>query len=94
MNYKPGLSRKDDYPALMRATINVAGSRNCRFGNTDGTRAEMPGDLKDYGLAPRVNVRPLWIMGSECGLTIEAIYMMLDKWLDECPFSKHAPTDC
>ena len=94
MNYKPIVSRKEDYLALMRAKINIAGSRNCRFGSMGGARAEMPGDLKDYGMTSRVNARSLWIMGSACGFTIEVIDMMLDKWFDVCPIPQYTQYDC
>ena len=91
VTYKPCLSLKEDYPALLRTKINVGGSKTCRFWNMFGKRIEAPENMKECMLVPRVVVRSLWVMGSECGLIIEVTDMMYDEKEEECPFPIDQP---
>ena len=91
VTYTPCLSLKEDYPALLRTKINVGGSKTCRFWNMFGKRIEAPENMKECMLVPRVVVRSLWVMGSECGLIIEVTDMMYDEKEEECPFPIDQP---
>ena len=86
VTYKPCLSLKEDCAALLRTKINVGGSKPCRFWTPKYARCECPENFKEIGLIPRIHVRSLWVMGSECGLTLEVIDLMYDNALETCPF--------
>ena len=86
MTYKPLLQLKEDYPALFRAKINIGGSKACKFWTPQHGRCDPPQNLRDCGLVPVVCFRSLWIMGSECGITVDVTDLMCDTSLEECPF--------
>ena len=64
MTYKPLLSLKEDYPALLRCKINTVGQRATKFWTPLYTRCDPPIDFKECALIPRAQVRNLWVMGS------------------------------
>ena len=68
MSYKPLLSIKADYPALLRCKINATGQRSARFWTPLSERCGPPAEFRDCNLVPRVQVRSMWIMGSEVGV--------------------------
>ena len=91
MTYKPLLLLKDDYPALVRCKINVRGTKACRFWTPACERREMPDDLRECRLVPRVQFKSLWIMGSDVGLSVEVLDWMVDQVPDTCPFENDKP---
>ena len=91
MTYKPCLSIKEDCAALLRAKVNVGGSKSCRFWTPKYARCDCPDNFKDVGLIPRINVRSLWIMGSDCGLTLECTDILYDQSQESCPFLDENP---
>ena len=91
MTYKPLLLLKDDYPALVRCKINVRGTKACRFWTPACERREMPDDLRECRLVPRVQFKSLWIMGSDVGLSVEVLDLMVDQAPDACPFENDKP---
>ena len=91
MTYKPLLLLKDDYPALVRCKINVRGTKACRFWTPACERREMPDDLRECRLVPRVQFKSLWIMGSDVGLSVEVLDLMVDQVPDACPFENDKP---
>ena len=86
MTYKPSMSLKEEYPALVRCKINMAGARRARFWDSNHARCDPPADLRDCPLVPRVQARSLWIMGGECGLCLDVCDLMCMDVEDECPF--------
>ena len=86
MTYKPLLQTKEDYPALLRAKINTSGTRACRFWTPQFARCDAPQDLRECGLVPRVCFRSLWIMGSECGISVDVTDLLCDTADEVCPF--------
>ena len=86
MTYTSLLSTKEDYPALLRCKINTAGQRAARFWTMMHNRCDAPVDFKGCALVPRAQVRSLWIMGSECGITLDVCDAMYSIIEDECPF--------
>ena len=91
MTYKPCLSIKEDCAALLRAKVNVGGSKPCRFWTNKYARCDAPDEFKNLDLVPRINVRSLWIMGSDCGLTLECTDIMFDDQQETCPFLDENP---
>ena len=93
MSYKPLLSIKEDYPALIRCKMNISGHRACKCWTPSFARRDLPEDLRDCNVVPRVLFKSLWIMGSECGLTVEVTDLLCDEIDDECPFLTEKPFD-
>ena len=86
MTYKPLLSLKEDYPALLRCKINTVGQRAARFWTPLYTRTDPPVDFKECAISPRAQVRSLWVMGSECGVCLDVCDVMYSIIEDKCPF--------
>ena len=86
MTYKPLLQLKEDYPALFRAKINTGGSKACKFWTPQYGRCDPPLNLRECGLIPIVCFRSLWIMESECGITVDVTDLLCDTSTEECPF--------
>ena len=91
MTYKPCLSIKEGCAALLRAKVNVSGSKACRFWTSTYARCDCPEDIRVPNFVPRINVRSLWIMGSDCGLTLECADIMFDDQQETCPFLDENP---
>ena len=91
MTYKPALLTKEGYPALLRSKIQMGGSRVCKFWTPEFKKTEAPEDLRECGLIPRVLIKGLWIMGSECGLTFEVTDLICDYSQETCPFLTSDP---
>ena len=85
MTYKPLLQLKEDYPALFRAKINTGGSKACKFWTPQYGRCDPPLNLRECGLIPIGCFRSLWIMGSECGITVDVTDLLCDTSTEECP---------
>ena len=94
MTYKPLLQLKEDYPALLRAKINMSGSKACKFWTPQFGRCDAPPDLDKCGLVPRVCFRSLWIMGSDCGVTVDVTDLMCDTADEACPFFTRRAIPC
>ena len=96
MSYKPLLSIKEDYPALIRCKMNISGHRACKCWTPSFARRGLPEDLRDCNVVPRVLFKSLWIMGSECGLTVEVMDLWCDEIDEECPFltENHSINKC
>ena len=86
MTYKLLLQLKEDYPALFRAKINTGGSKACKFWTPQYGRCDPPLNFRECGLIPIVCFRSLWIMGSECGITVDVTDLLCDTSTEECPF--------
>ena len=48
----------------------------------------MPDDLRECRLVPRVQCTSLWVMGSDVGLSVEVLDLMVDQVPDARPFEK------
>ena len=91
MTYKPLLLTKDDYPPLIRCKINVRGTKACRCWTPTYERCEIPDDLRECRCVPRVQFKSLWVMGSDVGLSVEVLDLMVDQVPEECPFVNDNP---
>ena len=49
-------------------------------------RIDMPNDLRDCTLVPRVHIKSLWIMGDSCGVTCDVVDLLVCPLETECPF--------
>jgi hypothetical protein len=87
--YRPCLQRKDDYPAMVRCKMFVAGQRSCRYWSKDHAPMEPCEDsLRECGLVPRVQVKSLYIMGKEVGLVLDVTDMICIPPTAQCPFEE------
>ena len=87
VTYKPLLvPQKDDYEPLIRCKINTAGQKVVRCWDADHSRCDLPEDLRDCTLVPRVQFRSLWLMGDNCGITVDVTDLMIFPTNEECPF--------
>ena len=91
LTYKPLLvPGKDDYEPLVRCKINTEGRGACRCWNDQQERIDMPEDLRDCMLVPRVQIKSLWIMGDSCGVTCDVVDLLVFAIEAECPFADEA----
>ena len=63
-----------------------AGAGACRCWNEDQERIDMPEDLRDCTLVPRVQIKSLWLMGDSCGITCDVVDMLVFAIKAESPF--------
>jgi len=85
--YRSCVQQKGDHPPSVRCKLNVAGQRMCRFWNERYERIDMPEDLRQCGLVPRVQVRSLYIMGKEVGLVLDVTDLLCVLPTETCPFA-------
>ena len=79
--------QKDDYAPRMRCKLNTEGRGACRCWNNEQERLDMPEDLRDCMLVPRVQIKSLWIMGDSCGVTCDVVDLLAFAIEAECPFT-------
>ena len=54
-------------------------------------QCEMPDGLRECRLVPRVQFKSLWVMGSDVGLSVEVLDLMIDQVPEACPFVNDNP---
>ena len=86
--YRPCLQKKGDYTPTVRCKLNVAGQKACRFWSERYEKIEMPGDLRECGLVPRVQAKSLYVMGREVGLVLEVTDLLCVLPTETCPFTE------
>ena len=86
-NYRSPLSKKADYPALLRTKVNTLGPKAVRFWDAQGRSTEQPEDWRAVECTVMLHIRSLWIMGSSFGWTIECSDLQVHAPVYACPFS-------
>ena len=86
--YRPCLQKKGDYAPTVRCKLNVAGQKACRFWSERCEKIEMPADLRECGLVPRVHAKSLYVMGREVGLVLEVTDLLCVLPTETCPFAE------
>ena len=84
--YKSPVTKRGDYPPHLRCKINVSGSVICRCWDVEGNKIQLPDDLKNCDLVPRIHISHLWMMQKEVGFVLNVIDLMADPKPDICPF--------
>ena len=84
--YKSPVSQKADYKPHLRCKINISGSAIVRCWNADGQKRELPDDLRNCELVPRIHISHLWIMAKECGWVLKIEDLRVVEASQECPF--------
>ena len=92
IEYRDCLQMKGEYPSQLRCKLNIAGTKSCRFWGLDKQRIDMPEDLRSpAALVPIVQVKSLWIMHKEVGVTLECTDLMCQIPEETCPFAEDNP---
>ena len=86
-NYRSPLTKKGDYPALLRSKINTKGAARARIWNAQGVEMEPPENWKDSLVKPKLHIRSLWITGAAFGFTIECTDAQIVTPRRACPFT-------
>jgi hypothetical protein len=87
--YHPCLRRAPGYDPLLRTKYNTPGTRGaCRFWTASGEEREAPVDWREADVTPRVHVSHLWLMGSSCGLVINATDLLVTEASRAFPFGQ------
>ena len=93
IDYRDCPQLKGEYPSQLRCKLNIAGAKSCRFWDINKQRIDMPEDLRPPAeIVPIVQVKSLWIMHKEVGITLEATDLMCLIPEETCPFAQeHNP---
>ncbi len=84
--YKSPITKRGDFPTHLRCKINVSGSSICRCWDIDNNRTQIPDDLKNCDLVPRIHISHMWMMAKEVGFVLNVIDMMCIPKEEVCPF--------
>ena len=84
--YKSPITKRGDFPPHLRCKINVSGSAICRCWDSDNNRTQIPDDLKNCDLVPRIHISHMWMMQKEVGFVLNVIDLMCIPKEEICPF--------
>ena len=84
-HYKPLLNSYGDRQSV-KCKINTGGHRQCRCWDEDRNPRDLPDEWLSNTYDVRVTIPQLWIMGSDFGLTMECIDVLIRPIDNECPF--------
>ena len=85
-HYKPLVIEYGDSKGI-RTKINIRGHRACRFWDSDRNSTDIPPEdwlSNEYKVF--VGINQLYVMGSDLGLTIESLDIMVTPITKTCPF--------
>lgn len=87
-HYRSPVSQREGYQPLLRCKVNCFGNAAVRCWNTDSERVDMPEDLRECELVPRLHLSHLWIMGRDFGWVMNVTDLMILSTgaQGECPF--------
>ena len=84
--YKSPVTKRGDSPPHLRCKINVSGSAICRCWDIENNKTQLPDDLKNCDLVPRIHISHMWMMAKEVGFVLNVIDMMCIPKEEVCPF--------
>ena len=84
-HYKPLMSTYGDRVSV-KCKINTGGHRQCRCWDEDRNPRDVPDEWLSNLYDVRVAIPQLWMMGSDFGLTMECIDILIRPIDTECPF--------
>ena len=92
IEYRDCLQLKGEYPSQLRCKLNIAGTKSCKFWSHDKQRIDLPEDLRaPAAVVPIVQVKSLWVMHKEVGITLECTDLMCLIPEGICPFAEDNP---
>ena len=84
--YKSPVSQKSEYRPHLRCKINTSGTAIVRCWDEIGQKRELPEDLRNCELVPRIHISHLWIMAKDVGWVLKIEDLMVKEASQECPF--------
>ena len=85
--YHPTLKRQGDYPPLLRMKIDSDGRRACRYWTAEQQKRKAPIDWRGAELKVMFHLSHLWILGTSCGLVVNATDLLVQESSCAFPFS-------
>ena len=86
--YRSPVTKKGSYRGHLRCKINSSGTTMARCWNMEDKRREMPADLRNHEMVPRINVSHLWMMSREYGWVFQVNDLMVCEGVEVCPFAE------
>ena len=86
--YRSPVTKKGSYRGHLRCKINCSGVAMARCWSTEDKRREMPADLRNHEMVPRINISHLWMMSREYGWVLQVNDLMVCEGAEICPFSE------
>ena len=84
--YRSPVTKKGSYRGHLRCKINSSGTAMVRCWNSEDKRREMPTDLRNHEMVPRINISHLWMMSREYGWVLQVNDLMVCEGVEVCPF--------
>ena len=88
-HYRSPVTRREGYQPMLRCKLNTEGRHAARIWDEDGQRTQLPEDLRDYEMIPKLQLSHLWILGKQFGFTLNCTDLMIMSGNSEnvCPFT-------
>ena len=88
-HYRSPVTRREGYQPLLRCKLNTEGRHVARVWDEEGQRTQLPEDLRDRELVPKLHLSHLWILGKQFGFTTNVTDLMIMSGSSEnvCPFT-------
>ena len=86
--YRSPVTKKGSYRGHLRCKINSSGTTMARCWNMEDKRREMPADLRNHEMVPRINVSHLWMMSREYDWVLQVNDLMVCEGVEVCPFAE------
>ena len=86
--YRSPVTKKGSYRGHLRCKINSSGTTMVRCWSTEDIRRELPADLRNHEMVPRINVSHLWMMSREYGWVFQVNDLMVCEGVEVCPFAE------
>ena len=86
--YRSPVTKKGSYRGHLRCKINSSGTTMVRCWSTEDIRRELPADLRNHEMVPRINVSHIWMMSREYGWVFQVNDLMVCEGEEVCPFTE------
>jgi len=84
--FQPTLKTHESGSQSIRCKMNVSGRSQVRCWDTFRKPRSQPESWTNCTVTPRIAIRSVWIMGKECGCTLELRDALLEEASTDCPF--------
>ena len=86
--YKSPVTKKEGYRGHLRCKMNCSGATMARCWSAEMTRRDLPVDLRNHEMIPRITVSHLWCMSREYGWVFQVNDLMVHEGVEVCPFTE------
>ncbi len=84
--YRSPMTKKGTYNAHLRCKVNTGGTAMVRCWDAHDKRVDLPQDMRNHELVPRINISHLWMMSREYGWVFQVYDLMVCETEETCPF--------